>query len=287
MLDSRIDHSPVSRRSALAIVVALALATIPLAGLAARSTPIPAADAAVAQASTTAPPAAAPRQQAEPASATSLSGTVLDASGKTMPDVVVDVVRVDAQGGPKPQVRTGADGSFQITGLPPGEYEVASTKPGFKKNLLRVSLGPGAPRTLNVVMQIGSLSETITVTAGPAGNPAPTGPAARRAAAETSRPDPCDNSPVGGCVTPPRKLVDVRPAYPPDLAARKASADVVVRATLRTDGFLGDFRPEGGTDAAFVEAVLVAIRQWEFTPVKLNGVPQDCQVTVTIKFVAK
>jgi beta-lactamase regulating signal transducer with metallopeptidase domain len=289
MLDSRIDHSPVSRRTALAIVVALALAAIPLAGLVVQATPAPPATASVAQApaATSPAPEGLALQQAAPASATSLSGTVLDASGKTMPDVVVDVVRVDVPGGPKPQMRTGADGRFEVTGLPPGEYEVASSKPGFKKNLLRVSLGPGAPRTLNVVMQIGSLSETITVTAGPAGNPAPAGPAARRVGIETPRPDPCENSPVGGCVTPPRKLVDVRPAYPPELAAKKATADVVVRATLRTDGFLGDFRPEGGVDAAFVEAVLGAIRQWEFTPVKLNGVPQECQVTVTIKFVAR
>ena len=287
MLDSRIDRSPVSRRSALAIVAALVLATIPLAGLAARPMPSPPAAALVARAPATTPPApeAAPPQQAAPASATSLSGTVIDASGKTVPEVLVDVVRVDAPSGPKPQVRTGADGRFQITGLPPGEYEVASSRPGFKKNILRVSLRLGAPRTLEVRMQIGSLTETITVAAGSASNPAP-GAADKRVADETPRPDPCDNSPVGGCVTPPRKLVNVMPAYPSALAARKATADVVVRATLRTDGLLGDFQPEGGPDAAFVEAVLGAIRQWKFTPVKLNGVPQECQVTVTVKFVA-
>jgi TonB family protein len=288
MLNSRIDHSPVSRRSALAIVAALALATVPIAGLTGRSTSIPPADATVAQAQTAAPPAPelAPRQQAAPASATSLSGIVLDASGKTMPDVVVDIVPVDASVGPKPQIRTGADGRFQITGLPPGEYDVASSRPGFKKNILRVSLKPGAPRTLEIGMQLGSLSETVTVAAGSASNPAP-GAAAKRMADETPRPDPCDNSPVGGCVTPPRKLVHVSPAYPSALAAKKATADVVVKATLRTDGLLGGFQPEAGPDPAFVEAVVGAIRQWKFTPAKLNGVPQECQVTVTVKFVAE
>jgi TonB family protein len=290
MLDARIDHSPVSRRFALAIVAALALATVPIAGLAARSTPIPPVDATVAQSQTAAPPAPelARRQQVTPASVASLSGTVLDASGKTMPDVAVDVVRVEGSDGPKPRVRTGADGRFQMTGLPPGEYEVASSRPGFKKNILRVSLTPGAPRTLKVVMQLGSLSETITVaaSAGQSGIPAP-GAAAKRAADETPRTDPCDDSPVGGCVTPPRKLVDVRPAYPSALAAKKATADVVVKAILRTDGSLGGFQPEAGPDQAFVEAVLGAIRQWKFTPAKLNGVPQECQVTVTVRFVAE
>jgi TonB family protein len=287
MLDSRIDHAPVSRRFALTIVAALALATIPLAGLAARAASIPTVDDSVAQASSAAPfaPGAAPLQQ-DAAAATSLSGTVLDAAGKTVPDVAVDVVRTDASGGPKPQVRTGADGRFEMRGLPPGEYEVASSKPGFKKNVLRVSLKPAVPATVKVVLQIGSLRETITVAPGPAANPV-SGAAARRVADETPRPDPCDNSPSGGCVTPPRKLVDARPVYPPALAAKQAAADVIVNATLRTDGLLGDFRPEAGTDPAFVEAALGAIRQWRFTPVKLNGVPQECQVTVTVKFVAR
>ena len=175
----------------------------------------------------------------------------------------------------------------RCAGLPPGEYEVASSKPGFKKNVLRVSLKPAAPAALKIVLQLGSLSETITVAAprDRLGIPAPSA-AASRAADETPRPDPCDNSPVGGCVTPPRKLVNVMPAYPPALAAKKAAADVVVKATLRTDGLLGGFQPEAGPDPAFVEAVLGAIRQWKFTPAKLNGVPQECQVTVTVKFVA-
>jgi len=287
MLDSRIDRSPISRRTGLMIAAALVLATIPLAGLAVQATPAPRAVAAGARspAATSAAPEGAAPSQAAPAAATSLSGTVFDPSGKTMPEVVVDVARVAASDGPKPQLRTGADGRFQITGLAPGEYEVTSSRPGFKKNVRRVSLTSGTPATLRVDMQIGSLSETITVTAGAAPSQAPVA-AAGRAPVDPPRPDPCDNSTAGGCLTPPRKLVDVRPAYPPALAAKKATADVVIKATLQKDGMLGDFRPDAGPEPAFVEAALAAIRQWTFTPAKLNGVPQECQVTVTIRFVS-
>jgi beta-lactamase regulating signal transducer with metallopeptidase domain len=289
MLDSRIDRSPLSRRSGLSVAAALLIATIPVAGLVARATSIPHEDASAAMvpavlaspgSESTSP------QRAVPAPATSLTGTVFDASGKAVPDVVVDVLRVDAPGGPQPRVRTFANGRFEMTGLPPGEYEVASSKPGFRKDISRVSLKAGAAVAANVVLQIGSLSETITVATGVASGPAPSAPV-RNAVAEPPRPDPCDNSPVGGCVTPPRKLVNVAPVYPPALAAKKAAAEVVVKATLRTDGFLGDFRPEAGPDSGFVEAVIDAVHRWQFTPVKLNGVPQECQVTVTVKFVAR
>ena len=149
-----------------------------------------------------------------------------------------------------------------------------------------MSLKAAAPVALNVVLQLGSLAETITVTAGAVPGPAPVA-AAKRVIDETPRPDPCDNSPVGGCVTPPRKLVHVKPAYPPALAAKGATADVVVKATLLKDGLVGGLQPEAGPDSGFVEAVLAAIRQWKFTPAKLNGVPQECQIAVTVRFVAK
>ena len=312
MLRPGTDRSPISRRVSAAAASALVMLTIPLAGL----TVQPASDAPVtvpagrdvvmgAVAPTDAPGAptdslettpassrrpAAGKAQAAPAAATSLTGTIRDATGRTVPDVVVDITPVDSPNGPRPQIRTGTDGRFSVTGLPAGEYDVASSKPGFKRNLLRVAQKPGVPATLNVVLQIGSISETIVVTTGRAAVAVAPKPAPGRATAPESRTpgaDPCDDSPVGGCVTPPRKLVDTKPVYPPALAASGASANVVVKATLGVDGFLKDFQPDGGPDRAFVEAVLEAVRQWQFTPVRLNGDPQECQVTVTVKFVVQ
>jgi len=59
---------------------------------------------------------------------------------------------------------------------------------------------------------------------------------------------------------------------------------VVITGPLGVDGFLKNPAPESNSDAAFVPTVLDALRQWQFSPVKLNGSPQECQVTVTATF---
>lgn len=51
-------------------------------------------------------------------------------------------------------------------------------------------------------------------------------------------------------------------------------------------GLLKDFQPDTDPDAAFVQSLVDALRQWQFSPAKLNDVPQECQISVTAKFVA-
>jgi len=85
-------------------------------------------------------------------------------------------------------------------------------------------------------------------------------------------------------LTPPKKLVDMKPVFPSAHATDGVSGTVVVEARLGTDGFLKDMRVNDGADPAFAEATLEALRQWQFSPVRLNGIPQECRVTVTAEF---
>ena len=285
-----VNRSPVSRPFGLATALVLVCLTLPVAGLTVAPPPEAPVTPAAGVGGVIVPAPSDATPQAPAAVQTVLAGTIKDPAGKPMPDVVVDVTPLTAPGGPKPQIRTGPDGRFEVKDLPAGEYEVASTRRGFKKHLIRVVLKAGAPVELAIAMQIGTLSETINVVSDRNAKPAVPAPAPRRAtprAAEQVSADPCANSPVGGCLTPPLKLVDVKPFYPPQLAASGAAATVVVKAVLGVDGRLKDVEPESGPDAAFVTAVLDAVRQWEFTSVRLNGVPLECQVTVTVNFSVK
>lgn len=60
--------------------------------------------------------------------ATSIAGILVDASGRPLPEILVDVARSDSWKEAAPlsiSTHTGPDGRFEFTGLPPGEYILA------------------------------------------------------------------------------------------------------------------------------------------------------------------
>lgn len=87
----------------------------------------------------------------------------------------------------------------------------------------------------------------------------------------------------GGRIMEPRKIKDVQPVYPALAQSARVSGAVVIEATIGADGKV--------TDAKVVrsiplldQAALDAVRQWEYLPTMLNGVPVPVVVTVTINF---
>jgi TonB family protein len=87
----------------------------------------------------------------------------------------------------------------------------------------------------------------------------------------------------GGRIMEPRKIKDVQPVYPAIAQSARVSGAVVIEATIGSDGKV--------TDAKVVrsiplldQAALDAVRQWEYLPTMLNGVPVPVVVTITINF---
>jgi protein TonB len=88
---------------------------------------------------------------------------------------------------------------------------------------------------------------------------------------------------VGEGVTPPQKIHDVAPGYP--LVAQKAGIQgvVIIEATIGVDGRVQDARVL--RSSPFLDdAALAAVRQWIYTPTKLNGRPVSVIMTVTVHF---
>jgi TonB family protein len=88
---------------------------------------------------------------------------------------------------------------------------------------------------------------------------------------------------VGGAISPPTKIKDVRPVYPPEAKDAGLQGVVILQATIGTDGTVLHGRvlhSVPGLDAAALESVL----QWEFTPVLMNGKPVPVIMTVTVNF---
>jgi periplasmic protein TonB len=89
--------------------------------------------------------------------------------------------------------------------------------------------------------------------------------------------------PVGGDIRPPAKTKDVPLKYPPIAQAAQVQGIVIIEATISPTGKVQNatvLRSIPLLDAAALEAV----RQWEYTPTLLNGVPVAVVMTVTVNF---
>ena len=88
---------------------------------------------------------------------------------------------------------------------------------------------------------------------------------------------------VGGQVRQPTKIKDVKPVYPAIAQSARVSGVVMIEATIGEDGKVTDAKVVRSIPV-LDQAALDAVRQWEYTPTLLNGVPVPVVVTVTINF---
>jgi len=93
-----------------------------------------------------------------------LSGTVLDESGGALPGVDVTVTQTDT--GMQRVAITNADGGYVFASLPIGPYKLSARLSGFSVfEQTGITLAVGDTRSANVRLKLGTLEETITVTA--------------------------------------------------------------------------------------------------------------------------
>jgi hypothetical protein len=93
-----------------------------------------------------------------------ISGQVTDPSGAAV--VGVKIQAVERETGAKYEVTSTAEGDYTLPFLPPGPYTVSAESAGFKKFVQSgITVGANQRLAINIVMQLGSQTEAITVTA--------------------------------------------------------------------------------------------------------------------------
>jgi hypothetical protein len=93
-----------------------------------------------------------------------VNGTVVDASGAAVPDATVTAISQDTN--VATTKNSGADGSFTLLNLLPGNYVLTAQKSGFKKLALPAfKLDVNQTLTQKLVLQVGDVSDTVTVSA--------------------------------------------------------------------------------------------------------------------------
>src|SRR5262245_23459318 len=94
----------------------------------------------------------------------SILGTAKDATGAVIPGVEVTVRSTET--GATRTTLSGEQGQYRFVALPVGGYEVRAELAGFQTQVRNgVTLAVGQDATLNFVMEVGTVAETVEVTA--------------------------------------------------------------------------------------------------------------------------
>src|SRR5215471_19164030 len=91
----------------------------------------------------------------------SIRGTMTDDSGAIIPAATVTIT---GNGAPR-TVQTQADGSYTVQGLPPGNYHVRVSFPGFANVDKQVTVAAGGTVTVPIQMTISAEKQEVTVAA--------------------------------------------------------------------------------------------------------------------------
>jgi len=88
---------------------------------------------------------------------------------------------------------------------------------------------------------------------------------------------------VGGEIQEPRKTRHVNPVYPRDAVASRIQGVVILECTISPKGKVVEVKTLRSVPM-LDEAAIQAVRQWEYTPTLLNGVPVPVIMKVTVNF---
>ena len=254
-----------------------------------------------------------------------LTGTVRDPDGGVIPGVTVMMTGTPTGAQSTPvgkRTVTNARGVFTFADIEPGLYEFTASIPGFKTHRFsRVQVRPDARESVLIRLEVGTVSEAVTVRSGATPPAVPSPAAPRQTAADyfdlakfyyqqgrlveaeevtnralqmmrsempTATVGPVSDATgpirVGGDIIEPKKIRDVKPIYPAEAAAAGIVGVVIIEATIGTDGTVRNARILRGVPG-LDDAALGAVNQWLYTPTKLNGQPIDVVMTVSVTFV--
>jgi TonB family protein len=242
MLNPRLNRDALTRRGLVTTAAALLAFTLPVAAFraSAQQAPLP------------------------------LAGAVYDPTGAVMADV--ELTLEDARQ-VKLQATSDASGRFEFAPVGPGHYVLTASLAGFRALRHEFDLRQARDWEQAITLQVGTVQETITVSARRAGESVPVQPA---------RGGPLR---VGGNIRPPRKLLHVAPVYPPSMRDAGLEGLVPLEAVIGRDGSVTSVRiVSAQVHPAFVKSAVEAVRQWKFEPTLLNGEPVEVVMTVSVRF---
>jgi len=87
----------------------------------------------------------------------------------------------------------------------------------------------------------------------------------------------------GSDIKEPKRVKHVAPEYPQDAARAGLRGRVMLACSIDTEGKVGEMRVLSGVPP-LTDAAMKAVKQWRYTPTRLNGVAVPVNMTITVDF---
>lgn len=241
LLDAKIHRNQISRKAALGTLLTAVCLLFPLAAV---------------------------RGQAQSGRGT-ISGFVYDASGAVIPRVPVLATNLDTNA--RGTAIAGDAGEYSLASIPAGRYTLEVESPGFKTHRHDVTLRANDSQRLDIIMELGNISEKVEVI-----GKKPAGLAARSVVPRRIR--------VGGNVVAAQLVSKVAPIYPEIAQEKGIEGPVLLEAVISTAGNILSLKAVTTADPDLAAAAMAAVQQWHYQPTLLNGEPVEVVTTVIVDF---
>lgn len=248
MLDPNLSRCGISRRAGLFAKVAALCLLLPLAALR-----LPGQDLAG-----------------------KLTGTILDISDAAVPNATI--IMTNPKANSIDMTTSNTEGNFVFKALPAGDYEMKVLKPGFAVyRAPQIVLESGRDLALTAKLEMGSLSDSVDVSAEGSGKTAPSTEASAEPKPKRIR--------VGGNVEAAKVLTKVQPIYPESARAAGVQGTVVLHAVVGMDGTLLSLQVlNSQIHPDLARAAVEAVSQWRYQTTLLNGEPVEVDTVITVNF---
>ena len=94
----------------------------------------------------------------------------------------------------------------------------------------------------------------------------------------------CERSAVGGDVRAPRRISGSLPDYATALRENRKRGAVVLFGRIHVEGLGSDWHVVSSADPGLSAAAMEAVSSWKWTPPRLDCMPVDASVTLTVEF---
>lgn len=168
------------------------------------------------------------------------------------------------------ETKSDAAGCFAFDPLKPGQYEIQIKQAKFSLWQETVEVKADDDPPVYAILPLLRGSERIGITVQV------------RAAIEKHKPE--GKAKPGGQVDPPQLLKQPRVAYPSTVLERGIEGDVVLWATIKADGSVGNIRVITSPDPELEKDAVASTRQFQYVPMKLNGQPVEWQNKIVLSY---